>query len=622
MAAAAPRKIELLAPAKNLACGLAAVNHGADAVYIGGPGFSARSAAVNSVEDIGRLVRHAHLFGAKVYVALNTIFGDRELERAVALCLRLYEVGVDALIIQDTGLLESELPPIALHSSTQMNNRTPERVKFWEDVGFEQVVLARELSLEKIREIRSKSSVLLEFFVHGALCVSYSGQCYISEVMAGRSANRGECAQFCRHRFDLKDSAGRILEKDKYLLSVKDLDLSSHLESLIDAGISSLKIEGRLKDENYVKNVTAYYRKALDEIIDGRADLLRASPSQCNFDFEPDPARTFNRSKTTYFIEKKRNIVGDVRSPKSRGKFIGTVTRIEKRSFVVDTVEKIANGDGLCFFSKQGALVGIRVNRVDGNNLFCKDDVTRLHLRVGMELYRNADISFARQLTRSEQCRAIDVALILSEATDGLLLTVKDTDGLESTTTLAAIGEEAKNSGAVEAVAGKQLKKSGGTVFNVLSVEVNLPSKLFYPAAVFNEIRRKSFVRHAEVRVNSFRAKPAQPRVDHGKWPETEVSYLDNIANNKALDFYKKHGVTHTDAAFVKAVNTPGASLMTTRYCIKAQLGSCREMKESRKDMQGSLILSDNNGEYALSFDCSKCEMRLQLKKTDPPILG
>ena len=249
----AVRKIELLAPAKNLSCGIAAINHGADAVYIGGPGFSARAAAANSIEDIAQLVRYAHLFGAKVYVALNTIFTDSELTSAVTLCHSLYNAGIDALIIQDTGLLESDLPPIQLHSSTQMNNRTPEKVRFWEDVGFEQVLLARELSLDQIQKIRQKSSVVLEFFVHGALCVSYSGQCYISEVMAGRSANRGECAQFCRHKFDLKDHTGKILEKDSYLLSLKDLDLSSHLEALIDAGIGSLKIEGRLKDENYVK---------------------------------------------------------------------------------------------------------------------------------------------------------------------------------------------------------------------------------------------------------------------------------------------------------------------------------------------------------------------------------
>ena len=378
------RKIELLAPAKNLACGVAAINHGADAVYIGGPGFSARAAAANSIQDIEQLVGHAHLFGAKVYVALNTIFSDDELEQAVAMCHTLYRIGVDALIIQDTGLLQSDLPPIALHSSTQMNNRTPERVCFWQNVGLEQVVLARELSLSQIREIRAKSSVVLEFFVHGALCVSYSGQCYISEVMAGRSANRGECAQFCRHKFDLKDGDGRLLEKDSYLLSLKDLDLSANLEELIDAGISSLKIEGRLKDEQYVKNVTAYYRKALDKIISERSDLVAASSGVCRFDFSPDPQKSFNRGSTDYFIRKKRNIVGDLRSPKSKGQLIGRVASIDKSSFVVDTNEKIVNGDGLCFYNRQGTLVCLRVKIAYGIMLFTKDNVKRLGLNPGM----------------------------------------------------------------------------------------------------------------------------------------------------------------------------------------------------------------------------------------------
>lgn len=616
MPAGTLRKIELLAPAKNLSCGIAAVNHGADAVYIGGPGFSARSAAANSLEDIERLVYHAHMFGVKVYVALNTIFGDEELPRAVALCHDLYQVGVDALIIQDTGLLESDLPAIALHSSTQMNNREPERVKFWEDVGFEQVVLARELSFKQIREIREKTSVLLEFFVHGALCVSYSGQCYISEVMAGRSANRGECAQFCRHKFDVKDSTGKVLEKDVYALSLKDLDLSSHLESLIDAGISSLKIEGRLKDENYVKNVTAYYREKLDEILKRRTDLIRSSSGICTFDFEPDPSKSFNRGKTEYFTQKKRNVVGDLQSPKSKGKYLGRITRIDKKSFVVDTDAEIANGDGLCFFSQRGTLVGIRINRADTNILFPKDDVGGLGLRVGMEIFRNSDTLFTKKLTRSEQCRAIGVDLILSEVKGGLSLTLHDSDGIESTVKLSVSGEVAKNPEAVKVVAEKQLKKSGGTIFNVESVQVNLLSNQFYPAAIFNEIRREGFAHHMGVRVESFKSKVTAPRKDTGKWPAAEVSYLDNISNIKALEFYKKHGVVTTTSAFDKAGAVDDAALMTTKYCIKAQLGSCPKMKGGEKDMESSLLLSDNTGEYSLSFDCSKCEMQLRRKKT------
>jgi putative protease len=612
----AVRKIELLAPAKNLSCGIAAINHGADAVYIGGPGFSARAAAANSIEDIAQLVRHAHLFGAKVYVALNTIFTDSELTSAVTLCHNLYNVGVDALIVQDTGLLQSDLPPIALHSSTQMNNRTPERVRFWEDVGFEQVVLARELSLEQIRKIREKSSVVLEFFVHGALCVSYSGQCYISEVMAGRSANRGECAQFCRHKFDLKDQTGSILAKDSYLLSLKDLDLSSHLEALIDAGIGSLKIEGRLKDENYVKNVTAHYRRTLDIILEQRTDLVAAASGRCNFDFTPDPLKSFNRGQTDYFIQNKRNVVGDPKSPKSKGQYIGRVSRLDKSSFTVDTEQKIANGDGLCFYGGKNDLVGIRVNRADGNTLYPKDEVARLGLRVGMELYRNSDSAFNKQLNRSEQCRTISLDLILSDVDGGLLLIAWDSDGVRSETRLEVVGQQAKNPGTIGQVAEKQLKKSGGTIFTVNNVEVNLPSELFFASAVFNDLRRKAFENHQQLRIAHFRSKPASPRKDTGIWPADHVDYLDNIRNTKALEFYQKHGVTDSSSALVAAAEVKDATLMTTKYCIKAQLGRCPKMKGSLRDMDRPLFLADNTGEYALEFDCKKCEMQLRLKKS------
>ncbi len=389
------RKIELLAPAKNLVCGISAINHGADAVYIGGPQFGARAAACNSLVDIEKLVAHAHQFGAKVYVALNTVFDDRELELAVQLCHQLYGIGVDALIIQDVGLLESDLPPISLHSSTQMNNRTVDKVRFLEKVGFQQVVLARELSLSQIKEIRAATSVPLEFFIHGALCVSYSGQCYISEVMAGRSANRGECAQFCRHKFTLKDGQGKILAKDRYLLSLKDLNLSAHLGALIDAGISSFKIEGRLKDENYVKNVTAYYRQALDKIIDEDGGLQRSSSGRCSFGFIPDPSKSFNRGQTDYFLTDQRNRPGAIESPKSTGQRLGKVEHAEKRFFVLETGEEINNGDGLCFFDPEKGLVGIKVNRVENGKIYPKDPVV---LPIGLTVYRNSDTAFNKML--------------------------------------------------------------------------------------------------------------------------------------------------------------------------------------------------------------------------------
>ena len=381
---------ELLAPAKNILCGIAAINHGADAVYIGGPLFGARAAASNSLADIEKLVSYAHLFRAKVYVALNTLLTDSELDLAVEFCHQVYELGADALIIQDVGLLESDLPPIPLHSSTQMNNRTVEKVQFLEKVGFTQVVLARELSLAQIKKIRAATSVSLEFFVHGALCVSYSGQCYISEVISGRSANRGQCAQFCRHAFNLQDKNGVVLEKDRFLLSLKDLDLSNHLHALIDAGIRSFKIEGRLKDENYVKNVTATYRVALDKILDSRDGLVRASAGRCHFGFTPDPSRSFSRGATDYFLNKRRNVVGEIRTPKSIGKKIGRITAMDAKCFTLEGEEAVHNGDGLCFFHPKSGLVGVKVNRVEGRAIHPKNGTAQLHLSVGTEIFRNS----------------------------------------------------------------------------------------------------------------------------------------------------------------------------------------------------------------------------------------
>ncbi len=404
------RAIELLAPAKNRACGIAAIDHGADAVYIGGPKFGARAAAANSLDDIAHLVNYAHRFRAKVYVAVNTLLENDELEQAVALCHRLYGLGVDALIIQDLGLFASELPPIPLHSSTQMNNRTVEKVRFLEQIGFSQVVLARELSLTEIQAIAAATTVPLEIFVHGALCVAYSGQCYISEVMAGRSANRGECAQFCRHMFTLKDGTGKTVAKDRYLLSLKDLNLSCRLADLIDAGVSSLKIEGRLKDENYVKNVTAAYRVALDRILDAREDVVRASSGRCRFAFTPDPERSFSRGQTDHFLVTPRNTVAEIRTPKSIGKRLGRVVAVDVHSFTLDGVEPVHNGDGLCFFHPKTGLIGFKVNRVEGRSISPKDGMAALGLAVGdgtlPQCGRPLRQVAATQLPVSENCRA------------------------------------------------------------------------------------------------------------------------------------------------------------------------------------------------------------------------
>ena len=607
--------IELLAPAKNLACGMAAVNHGADAVYIGGPLFGARAAAANSLADIEKLTAYAHQFHARTYVALNTLLNDDELEQAVELCRQLHGMGVDALIIQDVGLLEADLPPIALHSSTQMNNRSPEKVRFLEHAGFSQVVLARELSLAQIRTIRAGTTVPLEFFVHGALCVSYSGQCYISEVMASRSANRGQCAQFCRHAFDLLDNNGVILEKNRYLLSLKDLDLSAQLEALIDAGIQSFKIEGRLKDENYVKNATAAYRLALDAIINARDDLKRASSGTCRFGFDPDPSRSFSRGATDYFLNKRRNLVAEPRTPKSIGKKIGRVAAVDARYFTVAGNEDVHNGDGLCFFNHRNELVGMRVNRVEGQKIFPKDGTAQLHLPVNAEIFRNSDASFNKILEQSQLCRTIAVQLTLRETADGLQLEVVDEDGIASVAAITANKEKAANAGTTAPVAMRQLKKSGGTVFTVTDVVPELSAALFVPSAVFNDLRRKAFAGHLEARLQAMVREVGKPGVDAYPWPYAEIDHTINVANQKAAEFYRRRGVEGLEAQNLRAGAQKNCVLMTTRHCIKAQLGMCAKMKMQRAAPAEPLTIADNTGTYVLGFDCNACEMTVRKKE-------
>jgi collagenase-like PrtC family protease len=607
-----PCPIELLAPAGNLQNGMAAINHGADAVYIGGPEFGARGAAGCSLRDIDRLVSYAHQFRVKVYIALNTILTDAELGRAVSLTHRLHDLQADGLIVQDVGLLESGLPPIPLHSSTQMNNRTVEKVQFLEAVGFRQVVLARELSLERIREIRAATSVTLEFFVHGALCVSYSGQCYMSEVMAGRSANRGECAQFCRHKFSLEDLRGNVLEKDRFLLSLRDLDLSGHLRSLIDAGITSFKIEGRLKDENYVKNVTAYYRILLDNIIGESGGLLcRSSAGTTRFDFTPDPERTFHRGETDYYLTGPKNRVAETGTPKSTGKQLGRVVKAGGRWFTLQTVEKINNGDGLCYFEDGKGLEGVRVNRVEGDRIYLKDAAAPLP---GAMMYRNFDLDFAGQLVKSGGCRTLPVKMYVKECEGGLDLTIEDEDLLQSTTFLPVQPEPAKLKGAAAGLAEKQLCRCGGTLFDVEDVRAEIDADSYYPAAVFNRLRRQAIDNHLQERLRRYRPERITIQPNAALWPGESVDYLDNISNSAAERFYRRHGVRHIARNRLRAVDKPDCALMTTKYCIRFELGICPNRKGVRLRAAPPLILADNNGRYRISFNCEECEMVLRLE--------
>ncbi|MDD2466368.1 MAG: U32 family peptidase [Desulfobulbus sp.] len=605
------RDIELLAPARDLACGLAAIDHGADAVYIGGPLFGARAAAANSLADIEQLVQYAHLFRVRVYVALNTLFREEELAPAVELCFQLNAIGVDALIIQDLGLLEYDLPPIPLHASTQLNNRTPEKVRFLEQVGFSQVVLARELNLEQIRAIRAATTVPLECFVHGALCVSYSGQCYISEIMSGRSANRGECAQFCRHKFDLFDASGKLLAENRYLLSLKDLDLTRHLSDLIDVGVRSFKIEGRLKDSHYVKNVTAAYRQALDAIIDSREDLVRASSGRCRFAFTPDPSRSFSRGATDYFLRGPRAKMAEIRTPKSIGKLVGRVSGMDAKSFAFSGDEVLHNGDGLCFFDQKNSLIGLRVNRVEGHRVFPKDALSKIGLSVGTELYRNSDPAFNGLLEQSQLCRTIGLTVVLSEIVDGLQLEVMDEDGLRSFTTLEVSKEKAKNPGSVEAIAIKQLQKSGGTVFHIEGVKVQLEADLFVPASVFNELRRKALDNHLEQRQKGYILERTALVANDVPWLHSQIDYRDNVSNSKAAAFFQRHGVAQIDPAALRPELAGHCALMTTKYCIRRQLGICVRSRQEREKLAEPLVLADKTGRYLVRFHCDVCEMTI-----------
>ena len=419
------RKIELLSPAKNLECGIEAINHGADAVYIGASKFGARSAAVNSMQDIEQLSTYAHKFNAHVYVAVNTILKDNELDDAQSLIWDLYHAGADAIIIQDMGILQLDLPPIALHASTQTDNRTVEKVQFLEKAGFSQIVLARELNLEQIRNITSQVHVPIEVFVHGALCVSYSGQCYISQAMCGRSANRGECAQYCRLPYDLLDADGKIIAKNKHLLSLKDLNLSNHLQELLDAGVSSFKIEGRLKDVSYVKNVTAYYRQQLDKILSQSKEYKKSSSGKITYTFEPNLEKSFHRGSTSYFLKGRNLDMTSFDTPKSKGEYIGKPKEISKNFIVLNSLLEFHNGDGFCFLDEQGEFCGFRANKVDGNRLYPTEMPV---ISKNTDIYRNLDINFTQNLSKKTAERKMAVDVLFSETKSGFLLQIKDED--------------------------------------------------------------------------------------------------------------------------------------------------------------------------------------------------
>ena len=599
------RKIELLAPAKNLQTGITAINHGADAVYIGATQFGARQAAGNSVEDIAKLVEYAHIFGVKVYVTLNTIIYDEEIAEVEKLVTALYNAGVDALIIQDMGVLRMNIPPIPLHASTQMDNRSVEKVKFLSEVGFPRVVLARELSLQQIDDIhRANPDTELEVFVHGALCVSYSGQCYASQHCFARSANRGACAQFCRLPFDLVDSDGNTIAKEKHLLSLKDMNRSDYLEEMLDAGVTSLKIEGRLKDESYVKNITAYYRARLDELFTRRKEYARASNGNTYPQFTPSPEKSFSRGFTDYMLKNGKEDMASFDTPKSMGECMGHV-KFVSRNFFTFIGKEFNNGDGACFINSNGKLCGFRINKVEGNRIFPQ---TMPRIESGDELYRNYDCNFERELSRPDVPRRLVISLTFAENETGFTLSATDNNGIQSLIELPFKKEPARSPQKDNIIT--QLKKWGNTPFEVENVAVEMNNDWFVPSSLLSDMRRtlcdklletcKETNKRADIRLNEKSVPFIVEKLD----------YRGNVSNKLAKSFYESHNVKELTSAFeVKPVDK--ATVMFCKHCIKQSMGWCSKKGVKMPYTEPLYLVSGDGRRFRLAFDCKECQMRV-----------
>ena len=642
------KKIELLSPAKNLEIGIAAINHGADAVYIGGPSFGAREKVGNSIEDIEKLCRHAALYDARVYVTMNTLLFDNELDQARKLAYDCWNAGVDALIVQDMALLNmDDMPPIALHASTQCHNIEAEKVKFLEDVGFSQVVLARELSIDEIKDIRSKTSVPLEYFIHGALCVSYSGQCYLSHVIGGRSANRGACAQPCRLAWNLENKDGKRLISNRHLLSLRDLNNSKNIEELIDAGITSFKIEGRLKDIDYVKNVTAYYRNRIDEIIAKRDDLCRSSRGESNPTFYPAPEKSFSRGFTDYFIHGRQKYIDAPYSPKSMGEYLGTIEKVKNKSITIKTGKELHNGDGLCFLDRENNLLGFNVNAVDTSQqdnkttrqqgvrlqtISSNSDIsmaTRFKIE-GSKIFRNHDNVWEKELEKSNGNRKIKISLRFTDSEDGFALSAKlyNEDSEYVTTNISIDKEVAINTEKALDNIKSKLSQWGDTEFSVEEIDVEfgqqttdngqqtLSTAYFIRASVLGEMKKdlveklKSYL--IEKHRNERDRRDVTPVASNVIYPKESLTYLGNVINEKSREFYKRHGVEIIEDGLEKLRSGDELVVMTTKHCVRYANNICS--KEIGKPAT-SLYLVNDKGRFRLDFDCRNCCMKVIKEK-------
>ncbi len=601
------QQIELLAPAKNKDFGIEAINHGADAVYIGAPQFGARVAASNSLEDIELLVKYAHQYNAKVHVALNTILNDQELKNAEKMIHQLYQSGIDALIIQDLGILSLDLPPLELHASTQMDIRNLEKVYFLEHLGFSRAILARELSLEEIWNIKSKSEIQLEAFVHGALCVSYSGQCYASQAFTGRSANKGACAQLCRLPYTLKDQQGLIVAEDSYLLSLKDMDRSDSLEEMIDAGITSLKIEGRLKDLSYVKNVTAFYRKKLDQLFEKRTDLEASSSGKTNHFFEPQPEKSFHRDKTNYFLHQRENVVTELNTPKSIGEKVGIVKLVKKDSLIYDGIP-LQNGDGLIFENKNRVVEGFRVNKVIDNQIF---PATMPDIESFTTLYRNLNYNFEKILEKKSAERKIEVDMFWIEHENGFSLDVEDERGCSVSVFLENAKELSRQENNTSEQIRTILSKTGNTIYQVRKMEIQMDQNYFIPASQITTLRRTLLEKLDQEWAKQYAQRPKNI-VSYQKrniQSQTHVDYLANVMNGAAQKIYFDLGSVSVADAYEKGKHDGPDLLMQCKHCIKYSLGYCPKEHKNSVPFREPFILEHQKIRLELQFDCKECVM-------------
>lgn len=599
-------EFELLVPANNKITAIKAIKAGADAVYIGYSKYGARVQAGNSIEDLVEIIEFAHIYRAKVYITLNTILKDDELKQVEKLIWHLYEIQADGIIIQDMGLLEFNLPPIPIIASTQCHNNTLEKVQFLEQTGFKRVILPREMSLKEIKKISQNTTVELEAFIHGALCMSYSGQCYLSYSIGKRSANRGECAQPCRKKYSLKDANGKYIIKNKHILSLKDFNLSNELEDLILSGITSFKIEGRLKNDTYVINTTAYYRKLLDNIL-SKHNLRRSSDGFSLIDFEPDLNKTFNRGYTNFYISEEKNNIATVDYTSSLGEYIGVVKSVKNNSFTVDK-NILNNGDGICYFDESKNLIGTKVNKSERNIVFPLD---MKGIKAGIKIYRNYDKEFDSKLNNANLKRQINTDIKIKETTIGYIFVMTDNENNTAIFMISNKIEQAQNKEKALNTLKLQLSKTGNTEFFVEKVDVTIENVPYLKVSQINEIRRILTNKLQKIRKKNYKYNYRNNEINVVEYPYKNLNYKSNIYNKNAYDFYKKRGCNICEMALETQKTISNKEVMISKYCIKNQLGLCLKQKSSKKYAEPFTLIDEFNKEYLVEFDCKECIMKI-----------